>query len=369
LIKINYKKEINMKKVAIAAAVAGAFATSATAAELSTFIYQDYALTNVDYSPVSGNTGYNAMEVQSAGSNMVNFNYSDDLGNGVGLIGSFSMVATGSRGSDSTCVECGGVSDITNRNSFIGLTGDFGKITFGTHEFQAELAVILKDGWDANYAVGAGGVLRGIGATATTTAAGFVGRRAQGIEWTSADLNGLKIIASYYEGNDATPNTIDQNGSEVNLQYNVGGIKLEGGSGSSNDNGGVAGDSLDFTYLAFSYDLGTISVAGSTFTEKLYDSSASTNVKQSGRHINVIMPTAGGRIIANMSAQGDRKENGTSQANSGRSGWDIGYMHDFSANTKGYVRYGVRSVDSDYSSSATVQNDTARLQLGLRFVY
>jgi len=360
-----------MKRVAIAAAVAGAFATSATAAELSTFIYQDYALTNTDYSPASGSTGYNAMGIEGAGSNMINFNYSDDLGNGLGLIGSFSMVAQGHRGSSANA----GTDPITatdyidSRNSFIGLTGEFGKVTFGSHEFQAELAVILKDGWDANYAVGAGGVLRGIGATADSSASSFVGRRAQGMEWTSADLNGLKIIASYYEGNDATPNTIDQNGSEINLQYNVGGIQLEGGSGSSNDDGGNAGDSLDFTYLAFTYDLGAVSVAGSTYTEKLYDSSASRNIKQSGRHINVTMPTAGGKIIANMSAQGDRKEDGTSQSNSGRSGWDIGYLHDFSANTKGYVRYGVLSVDSDYSSAASVQADTAKLQLGLRFVY
>jgi predicted porin len=369
LIKINYKKEINMKKVAIAAAVAGAFATSATAAELSTFIYQDYALTNIDYSPVSGNTGFNAMEIQSAGSNMVNFNYSDDLGNGLGLIGSFSMVATGSRGSDSTCVECGGVSDITNRNSFIGLTGNFGKITFGTHEFQAELAVILKDGWDANYGVGAGGVLRGIGITDETPASGFVGRRAQGVEWTSANMNGLTIIASHYEGNDATPNAIDQNGQEVNFVYDMGGLKIDGGAGSASDAGGVAGDSSDFSYLGFSYDMGTVSVAGSVFTEKAYDSSSTTNLEQSGRHINVTMPTSGGRIIANMSSQSDRKENNTTQAQSGRSGWDVGYMHDFSANTKGYVRYGVRSVDSDYSSAALTAGDTAKIQLGLRFVY
>jgi len=368
LIKINYKKEINMKKVAIAAAVAGAFATSATAAELSTFIYQDYALQNVDYAPASGNTGYNSMGIEGAGSNMINFNYSDDLGNGMGLIGSFSMVAEGARGSDSTSPTAG-VGSLTPRNSFIGLTGDFGKLTFGSHEFQAELAVILKDGWDANYGVG-GAALTNIGVTATTTAAGtFVGRRAQGIEWTSADLNGLKVIASYYEGNDDTPNTIDQNGSEVNLQYTLGGVMLEGGVGGASDFAGVAGDSADFSYVAFSYDLGVVSLAGSVWNEKFYDSSATTNVEQGGRHINVTMPTAGGKIIANMSAQGDRKENAASQANSGRSGWDIGYLHDFSANTKGYVRYRVRSVDSDYSTAASVQADQAKLQLGLRFVY
>jgi len=360
-----------MKKVAIAAAVAGAFATSATAAELTTFLYQDYALTNTDYSPTSGSTGYNAMGIEGAGSNMLNFNYSDDLGNGLGLIGSFSMVASGARGSSANA----GTDPITatdyvdNRNSFIGLTGDFGKITFGTHEFQAELAVILKDCWDANYGVGAGGVLRGIAATADSTAFGFVGRRAQGVEWTSANMNGLTIIASYYEGNDATPNTIDQNGSEVNFVYDMGGLKIDGGAGSASDNGGVAGDSLDFSYVGFAYDLGTVSVAGSVYTEKAYDSSATRNIEQSGRHINVTMPTAGGRIIANMSSQSDRKENSATQAQSGRSGWDVGYMHDFSANTKGYVRYGVTSVDSDYTSATLTAGDTAKIQLGLRFVY
>jgi hypothetical protein len=363
-----------MKKVAIAAAVAGAFATSATAAELSTFIYQDYA---IDFADTS--TGVSSVGIADAGSNMVNFNYSDDLGNGLGLIGSFSMTArganAGSQGnnaavaSNTNTTEAQTATGIMNRNSFIGLTGSFGKVTFGTHELLNELEAILRNGWDANYQIGgdALAITQVYTGSAVTGQTGYTARVSQAVEWTSNDMNGVTLNIGHMEGG-AASSTADEQGTEFNVLYNTGALKLSAGAGSHSDHGGVAGDEMDFNRVSFTYDAGVVSVAGTVTTVEYTDASLATAYKQSGRHINVTMPTASGRIIANMSGQSDRRENGVSQANSGYSGWDIGYMHDASANTKLYVQFNSRSVDSNFDK-AQAKSDTEHLLLGMRYVY
>ena len=351
-----------MKKVAVAAAVAGAFATSATAAELSTFIYQDYAL-SFNSASVTGAADYDDVTVGDAGSNMVNFNYSDDLGNGLGLIGSFSMTA---RGTNSTTAAGGN----GNRNTFIGLTGDFGKVTIGTHELLAELEVILKDGWDANYGGGGDPVritrIAGTGTATTDPGHGFTQRVYQSVEWTSGDMNGLTLNAALVENGGSTA-AVDAQGTEINAIYTMaGGIRLSAGVGSHDDYGGTAGNTMDFTYVTAMYDFGVASAA--MVVANVEAKSGSTIYKQSGSHINVTMPTANGRVIFNYAQQGDRDEGGTAQAQSGMSGYDVGYLHDASANTKLYVRYLSQSLENDYDyTTGAVDSDT--FQLGMRYVY
>jgi len=355
-----------MKKVAIAAAVAGAFATSATAAELSTFIYQDYALNIADSS-----TGVSSVGIADAGSNMVNFNYSDDLGNGLGLIGSFSMTArgadAGTQGDVSETTDT--ATGIMNRNSYIGLTGSFGKITFGTHELLNELEAILRNGWNADYQMGgdALAITQVYSGSTVTGQVGYTRRVSQAIEWTSNDMNGLTLNVGHVEGGAATT-AIDESGTEFNVLYNTGALKLSAGMGAHTDFAGVAGDKMDFNRISFTYDAGVVSVAGTVTTVEYTDASAAIAYKQGGRHINVTVPTANGHIIANMSGQSDRRHNGVSQANTGYSGWDIGYMHDASANTKLYVQFNSRSVDSNFDKTQA-KADTENLLLGMRYVY
>jgi hypothetical protein len=258
---------------------------------------------------------------------------------------------------------------IMNRNSFIGLTGSFGKITFGTHELMNELEAILRNGWDANYQMGGDAlaitqVYTGAAATGQT---GYTARVSQAIEWTSNDMNGLTLNIGHVEGGAASA-AVDQSGTEFNVLYNTGALKLSAGAGSHTDHGGTQGDKMDFSRISFTYDAGVVSVAGTVSTVEYTDASAAIAYKQGGRHINVTMPTANGRIIANMSGQSDRRHNGVAQANSGYSGWDVGYMHDASANTKMYVQFNSRSVDSGFDRTQT-KADTENLLLGMRYVY
>jgi len=352
-----------MKKVAIAAAVAGAFATSATAAELSTFIYQDYAL-SFNSDQTAGSTTVDHTSLDDAGSNMINFNYSDDLGNGLGMIGSYSMTASGSGARSSNA------DGITNRNSFIGLTGDFGKITFGTHELVNELEYILRDGWDANFGF-LGGSAYGtsfVGRTAITISQNY----GDSIEWTSSDMNGLVLNAAYVMGNDTPAATVDHTGVEANILYTSGALKLSAGVLDHSDiavttSDSTAGNYLEATRVSASYDFGSFSVAGSTLS--MESKVGSVQADQDSRHINFTMPTASGRFIANYTSSGDQTIAGAKTANSGYAGWDVGYMHDASANAKMYVRYGSRTRDSAYSSSSGSEITNESLQLGLRYVY
>jgi len=346
-----------MKKVAIAAAVAGVFATSATAAELSTFIYQDYALQFNDAAGVS------SVDLGDAGSNMVNFNYNDDLVNGLGLIGSFSMTARGN--SDGA--------GVANRNSFIGLTGDFGKVTMGTHELKAELNIILRDyGWDANYQAGGDALaITGIGYAGSAGSKSFTARNEGSIEWTSNDMNGLTLNVGIVETATAATSSTDAQGTEINIGYNIGGIALTAGVGNHDDAGGTAGDTLDFSYVTATYDFGAATVSIGAASVDARDNSTSTDYSQSGQHLSVMYPMANGKLIAQMVSQGNRDQNGASVANSGLSGYDIGYMHDASANTKLYIRYLSREQDADYATSSGngTASETEILQLGMRYVY
>ena len=365
-----------MKKVAIAAAVAGAFSAHATAAELTTFLYQEYALQH------SSAGGTSSTSIADAGSNMLNFSYSDDLGNGLTLIGVYSMTANGANAgtqgnnADATTVTADTstqtATGIQNRNSQIGLTGDFGKITFGTHELMNELEVILRDGWDANYNVGGDPiplttVTDANGTTGAAQSFTFIERRSQTIEWTSADMNGVVLNAAYVM-EDASTAPADEEGTEFNVLYSTGALKLSAGVGSYTDIAGVSGDKYDFSRVSFTYDAGVVSVAGSVTSNEYTDKSAGVDYKSGGRHINVTMPTASGKLIANYMAVGDRDENGVSQANSSTTGWDVGYLHDLSANAKSFVRYASREEDADYDSSQA-SSSTEQIMLGLRFVY
>jgi predicted porin len=352
-----------MKKVAIAAAVAGAFATNATAAELSTSIYQEISL-NFNSDQTAGSTTVDSTSLDDAGSNNIGFSYSDDLGNGLGLIGLFQITA------NATGARSAGHDGVTNRDSFIGLTGDFGKITFGTHELVNELEYILRDGWDANYGF-LGGSAYGtsfVGRTGLTISQNY----GDTIEWTSQSMNGMTLNAAYISGNDTETATVDHTGVEANILYTSGALKLSAGILDHSDiavttSNSTAGNYFEATRVSASYDFGSFSVAGSTLS--MESKVGSTQADQDSRHINFTMPTASGRFIANYTTSGDQTINGTKTANTGYAGWDVGYMHDTTANAKMFVRYGSRTLDSGYSSSSGSETTNETLQVGLRYTY
>jgi len=346
-----------MKKVAIAAAVAGAFATSATAAELSWSLQQEVAFEQRNINSGSG-SDVKSTDITQSGNNMMHIFYNDDLGNGLTLNGAFQMRVNpaGGQGSDT----------VTNRDSTIGLSGDFGNISMGTMEPWSELGAILNDGWGAAYAIG-GDHLRAtqIGRAGSV---GFTNVISEAIQWTSKDMNGLQIVALYGAESTAATASVDTEFTDLYVRYNAGPMQLRAAVAGASDMGGTQGDSMDATTVGVTYDFGMASASLQLSNIESVTSGVAYDVD--GSAFNLTVPMASGRLVFNYAEQGDQKQANATVANSGWDGWDVGYQYDASANTMLWVRYATQTRDKSYTSTATTNESSQDyLQLGVRFIY
>ena len=352
-----------MKKVAIAAAVAGAFSAQAMAAEMSTSIYYDVSYFSTDAATANSNT-ITSDGLQGAGSNNLNFAFSDDLGNGMTLNANmqFSLAAVETAG--------GG---IDNRDSTIGLSGDFGSIAMGTIEFDNEVQAIIIDNFDANHGTGAlGGPIQGgtLGLTGYTTARAH----SDAIQWTSPNINGITVKALYTAGQDTVTAAADYSGVEYGVDYAsgpfhawVGVMDLTDVGTNDSQTTPVAGNYFKGNFVVLAYDAGmaTVKVA----LQSLEGREGSTVAEQDATSISILVPTADGFFTAGTTSIGDQNLAGATLANSGYSQWEVGYMHNMSANTKAYVRYASDDVDANYTASGGTASSNDTLAIGLRFTY
>jgi len=352
-----------MKKIAIAAAVAGAFSAQAMAAEMSTSIYYDVSFQSNDAATANSST-IKTQDLQGAGSNNLNFAFSDDLGNGMTMHANmqFSLAAIETNG--------GG---IDNRDSTIGLSGDFGTIAMGTIEFDNEVQAIIIDNFDANHGNGAfGGPIQGgtLGLTGYNTAHA----QSDAISWTSPNINGFTVKALYATGGDTVTAAADYQDVEYGVSYAAGPLTAWVGVMDTTDigtNGSqttpVAGNYFKGNFVVVGYDLGmaTVKVA----LQSLEGREGSTIAEQDATSISVMVPTADGFFTAGMTSIGDQNLAGAQLTNSGYSQWEVCYVHNMSANTKAYVRYASDDVDANYTTSGGTASSNDTFAIGLRFTY
>jgi len=346
-----------MKKVAIAAAVAGAFATSATAAELSFSLQQEVAFEQQNINSGNGSDVKSTNMTQS-GNNMAHIFYTDDLGNGLTLTGQVQIRVEPAGGQTPGSIE--------NRDSTIGLSGDFGTISMGTMEPMSELGAILNDGFGAAYGIG-GDHLKAtqIGRAGSV---GFTNVISEAIQWSSKDMNGLKVVALYGAESTAATTAVDTEFTDLYVQYNTGPMQLRAAVAGASDMGGTQGDSMDATTVGVTYDFGMASASLQLSNIESVTSGVAYEVD--GSAFNLTVPMANGRLIFNYAEQGDQKQANATVANSGWDGWDVGYQFDASANTMLWVRYATQTVGQAYTSTSTTNESGADyLQLGIRFIY
>jgi predicted porin len=343
-----------MKKVAIAAAVAGAFATSAIAAEMSMHIQQEMAFEQANTNSGSG-SDVTSTNVTQSGNNMINILYSDDLGNGLTLSGNLQLLANPS----------GGRAAVTSRDPSLSLSGDFGTITMGSLEPWSELGAILGDGWAAAYQIG------GDHLEATKNGRsgyGFTNVIAEAIQWQSKDMNGLQVTALYGAESAAATTSVDEEYTDLYVTYSSGPIKLRAAVAGSDDHGGVQGNSMDATTLGLTYDFGVASA--SIQMSNIEAKKAGVMYESDTQAFNLTVPMSNGRVVFNYAGSGDQKQANATVANSGWDGWDVGYQYDASPNTMLWVRYATQTKDKSYTSTATTNESSADyLQLGIRFIY
>ena len=369
-----------MKKVLTAAAVAVAFAApSAMAAEgPSINVYLPLAVMVGDAENTTANTTQDRDTLKTGGGSRLMFNWSDSLDNGMTYnaymsVNLFNFDQAGA---------------LASRNSHVGLAGDFGSIKLGTNEHFFETDAIF-DGYGADWARltsnvdpdldgGSGLGYQVIGLVSQ----GFVRRDTNSIWWTSNDINGLTVKAAQIFSTDAVAgNAADESGYQVGFNYAIGGLSIKanmakyddvglGGAGSSAvPTAAEAGDELEGTEFIFGYDFGAFKTTFMLIDMSHTDTSAQTTTEANGYAANVTMPVATGRVLLNVGDLGNQDQGGVVVADSGKSGFDIGYQHDMSANTYTFIRYTSTEQGANFVTNGGTAQEVDAMMAGIVFSY
>lgn len=368
-----------MKKALTAAAVAVAFsAPSAMAAEGPTInVYLPLAVMIGDAENTTNNTTQDRETLKTGGGSRIMFNWNDSLDNGMTLNAYMSL----------NIFDFDQAGGVASRNNYLGLTGDFGSIKLGTNEHFFETDAIF-DGYGADWArltsntdadLDGGSALgyQVIGRTGH----GLVRRDTNSIWWTSNDLNGLTVKAAHIFSSDATVNnSADESGYQLGVNYAIGGLSIKANIAKYDDIGvatagstaaataAEAGDELEGTEFIFGYDFGAFSTTFMLIDMSHTDASAATTTEVNGYAANVTMPVATGRVLLNFGDLGDQDQGGAAVNDSGKSGFDIGYQHDMSANTYTFVRYSSTEQGANFTAAGGAQEFDAFIA-GIVFSY
>ena len=372
-----------MKKALIAVAVAGAFAApSAMAAELSTNVYWSTAITMGETTTTAADgtsTGVDRGEVQDAGGNRLMFTWTDTLDNGVGVNAYLSFGNLGT-------TNLGGVNV---RNANIGFSGDFGKVQVGTNEHFSETDLLFDNSW-GDYG-NTGDAIQFI--TLGQTGFNFTRRDGESVWFTSNDMNGVQLRAVYIFGSQNQTAAADPEGTQIGLSYTSGPLRVGINQATYSDysaNGGgndavtasaitsgalsaaVQGSEAQMTTLLASYDLGVVNIKAAqwsieqsgiaiTNSTQVAAVGTTTGLEATGRSIYLGMPVGGGSLWVQSSTLSDQDQTvagvTTAIANSGKSGWDVGYHHAMNAQVNFFLRYGVS--DSEIEFNNDFQTDAA----------
>ncbi len=295
-----------MKKSLIALAIAGTFAAPAFAASANVDFYGKF---RISLNNVNNNQGWSLTDQVSR----VGFKGAEDLGGGLKAIYQYETafnIGTGAPTADSSTsctstlfggivtTECtpssiagGGLG--AQRNTFVGLAGDFGTVLAGRHDTPYKLAgsadLFVDTLADAQNTSAAGGII-GAG---NAGSAGFDLRGNNAIAYVAPSFSGLTLIGAIVPGNGGSnfpqrhnltdayslaalygngPLTanlayedhnklLDENAWKLNVGYTMGDLKLGGTyEGMSNLNATPGAKSKNFLVSA-AYGMGPITLA------------------------------------------------------------------------------------------------------------
>jgi predicted porin len=175
-----------MKKSLIALAVAGAFAAPVQAVEVNGAI-----AVGLDFSKASSSTAGGA-SVSTHGINdgysNISVSHSEDIGDGMKMDVFLQAEWKPSNGSTNEG------NSLDNRNSYIGLSGNFGAIRLGTNENAYERMLYSHDYLDGAWSYGVIGIMGGTGGNGIST---VWTRTGDTIMYYSPNMNGLSFEIDY----------------------------------------------------------------------------------------------------------------------------------------------------------------------------
>ena len=224
-----------MKKTIIAASIAAVVAAPAAFADVSISGQINQEFFDLDSSTTGIGSERNADIVFSA---------SEDLGNGMKAFAK--MVTTFDDNSSAATSDTADGSGTTagmmaqGSTQIVGLSGDFGKITFGKSETFIESKVAASAANDASEGI-SNEVATGLGGSAEAT-----------VEYTSPSFNGFTVVAS---GRGTTDSSDDLDTTSIGFNYSNGPLTVMAAQASAED----TADTED-TVVAAHYKMGDIKV-------------------------------------------------------------------------------------------------------------
>jgi hypothetical protein len=385
-----------MKKVLIAAAVAGAFAApSLMAADLSTNIYWTQGLAFGDSTVTDGGADVTTdiNSIRTGGGNRLMMTWTDTLDNGLGLTAYLSMGNLGQADGGNS----GG--SVNLRNSHIAISGDFGRVAFGTNEHFTETDMI-NDPLFADYENTAAAIYsQEVGNSGFR----FVRRDSRSVWWNSNDMNGLTLKAAYIMGVQASADA-DQDGHQIGVQYSSGPLTVGVNQAQYNDYNAagaesaavaainaagtdvelaaqadaVAGTEASITSYRVHYDMGIVMLkAGMWQIEQSGLTGAGINAdatafEVTGTTLFVSMPLSAGTLYGEFTQTGDQDATtatGTQAlVDSGSDAFDIGFIMPMNANVNAFVKYGERETGIRYDATAG-GTEYSELMFGYQLMY
>jgi hypothetical protein len=357
-----------MKKTLIAAAVAGSFvAPAAIAADGPNFgLYAPMFIVIGDDERNNGATSTDEGSIISGGGSRFWANYSQQMNNG--------MTAEAYWVFSTFNADNGG--GVTTRNAYIGLRGEFGTVRMGTNEhffetdgifdgYGADMARLAGDG-DVNLAGGSAIDYMELGLASSS----MQRRDADSIWWNSNSYNGLSFKAAKTYAANATANDVaDEDGVQLGVSYSNGALLVGANMADYDDEGSQAGDSFEGQAFYAGYDFGSFNARIMTIGLEHFDQDQNTTTEADGYALSLQMPVATGNIIVNVAETGDQTQNGAAVQDSGKSGWDVGYTHDFGPGVTGVVRYSSSEAGANFVQAGGQDQKVDAFVIGLQYAF
>ncbi len=398
-----------MQKKLIALAIAGLSGAAFAQSNVTIYGVADASFDVINISGGSGSLSNNTPNFTRVSTNgsLIGFRGTENLGNGLNAIFQFESDAKFDNGGSLG----------TSRDSFVGLSGNFGKVLLGTltaptralaarldvnagEGISSNTAVLGKLGGALSYGDGLKGFVTGSGISqfnangrSNDTTSVFDSRHKNAIAYVSPSFSGFQATAAYVANENKTEgtNAINTSAYDLGLTYDNGPVYIGGTYAElrvKNDAGNAVSSVLPAdtkvkeARLGGMYDFGVATIRAIYSRTKLEGSG--TDVKQNvwglGGTYNV---TTNGRITAQYYSANDL-DGTTADDNTGAKFYTIGYEHSLSKRTMLKANYAYLKNDDKTSSnglhggydfgynSAGFAGDEIKvsgLQLGLRHAF
>lgn len=381
-----------MKKSLIALAVAGAFAAPSAMADVTLSGAINFGL-------LYGSSSGNSPTRTSLNGGYSNFNLTsvDDIGNGNSVIFNFSFNVEGNSLAVSAPTSLG------NRNSYLGIMGDWGALKWGTNENVYERMMYETDFLDGAYGPGGNLLIMGNpgvggafdigqgGCTNGSTAgcSGFYRRTDHTVWYTSPNWSGFSFeidqtLSAYKSATGQDPTVLSIGGKyapdgmpfrvDVAYEKHDDMFGANAVAGAANGGTGSTDTGLQFggTYMFGDFTVG----ARYEMLEYEVDGAATvSSVERDAWFINGKMNMPTGYAAVQLGMAGERDVNGTKVNDTGATMFGIGYFHNLSRQSQVQLIY--NQTDNDAAANylaigvtnATPGLDHKGIHLGIKHTF